>query len=220
MWILAGVATLGIGVYVGSYVRAQQGGQAPAPARAPLQTRVGLVNIAQVIKNYQKFKAYQEAIKREIEPLNKEIEKKKTVAVNMKTEMEKPETPQAKKDQLEKDIKRVNREMQDMMDEANKNFSKKSLAQLEIIYRDVETAVTTFARSQGFELIFQYSDGVDPTEKYSPAMLQQKLGNQACIPIYSDDRMNITAAVTDMLNRNIAAAPAPAASGTPATKQQ
>ena len=211
--ILMAGATLAVGFYVGNHVRAQQGGQ--QAARPPLMTRVGLVNIAQVIKNYNKFKAYQEAIKKEIEPLNKEIEAKKNQISVMKTQMEKPETPAAQKEQLEKQIKDMSRQMQDKMEEANKSFSKRSLDQLKIIYMDVEGAIKSLARGQGWELVFQYSDVVDPAEKYSPASIQAKLGNQACFPIYNDDRMDVTAAVIDMLNRNVQATNTPAAPAAP-----
>jgi Skp family chaperone for outer membrane proteins len=215
--ILAGVATLGIGIYVGSHVWAQQGGQQTArpAAVAPLQTRVAVINVAQVIKEYNKFKAYQAELKAQIKPLNDQVEKLKADVATRRAEGAKPETTAQRREQLEKDIKVVERQIQDLVDEANKNFSKKSMDQLQTIYRDIQNAVTVYARSQGFEMVLQYNDGADPTEKYSPASLQQKLSNQACFPIYNDERMDLTQVVREMLNKQYPAQPNQAAAATP-----
>jgi len=94
--------------------------------------------------------------------------------------------------------------------------------QLQTIYRDVQGAATVYARANGFEMVLQYNDGADVTEKYSPASLQQKLSNQACFPLYNDDRMDLTHTVTEMLNRQVpntptAMATPPASGSAPAT---
>jgi Skp family chaperone for outer membrane proteins len=218
--ILAGVATLGVGIYVGSYVWAQQGAQQqPArPAAAPpLQTRVAVINVAQVIKNYNKFKMYQEELKVQIKAQTDQVEKLKQNVAARRAEAAKQDTPAQKREQLERDIKTEERQIQDLVDEANKNFSKRSMDQLQIIYRDVQNAATVYARANGFEMVLQFNDGADPTEIYSPASLQQKLSNQACYPIYKDDRMDLTVVVTEMLNRSVPSTPtasaAPAAAG-------
>jgi Skp family chaperone for outer membrane proteins len=207
--ILVAVATLGVVIYVGSHVWAQQTtAPRPAPA-APLQTRVALVNLGQVIKNYQKFKMYQDQMKTEIEPFQKELEQKKALVAQKQAQAGKPETTQAQREQLQKEIKAIEFEMQNKADDANSSFSKKRVDQLVTIYRDVQDAVAAYARSYAIELVLQYTDGVD-AEKYAPANLQQKLGNQACMPIYNDPRMDITPAVITMLNQHMAST-APAA---------
>jgi Skp family chaperone for outer membrane proteins len=216
--ILAGVATLGVGIYVGSSIWAQQPAQQPArPASAlPLQTRVAVINVAQVIKNYNKFKMYQEELKAEIKPLNDQVDKLKADVAARKAQASKPETTAQQRDELEQYIKGVERQIQDLVEKANKNFAKKSMDQLKTIYQDVQSAATVYARANGFEMVLQYNDGADPSEVYSPSSLQQKLSNQACFPLYKDERMDVTHTVTDMLNRQVpstptASRPAPAA---------
>src|SRR5215475_5226736 len=62
--ILAGLATLGIGAYLGSQVFAQQtGGNRPAVSSEPLRTRIAVVNIVQVLKKYSKYLNAQEEFK-------------------------------------------------------------------------------------------------------------------------------------------------------------
>jgi Skp family chaperone for outer membrane proteins len=208
--ILVAVATVGIAVYVGSRLWAQQPNTTTRPA-APLQTRVALVNLGQVIKNYQKFKTYQDQMKQKADPLQKEFETKKALITQKQALANKPDTSAAQREQLQREVKAMEREMQDKADEANANFSKERVDQLVTIYRDVQEAVAAYARSYAIELVLQYTDGVE-SEKYNPANLQQKLGNQACMPIYNDPRMDITAAVITMLNQHLQqASAAPAA---------
>jgi Skp family chaperone for outer membrane proteins len=202
--ILVGVATLGVVVYLGSKVWAQQGSPGAArPAAVPIQTKVRVANIGQIIKNYSKFKFYQEAMKKEMEPIQKQVDAKKAQVTAYQNEMQKAETTTARKEQLTKEIKQIERQMGDAVEEANQSFAKKRIDQLVTIYKDVEWAVNAYARAQAIELVLQYSDGVDPAEKYSPASLQQKLGNQACIPIYMQPGMDISNDIVDMLNRQV-----------------
>ncbi len=216
--ILAGLATLAGGAYLGSQGRAQNGNQpASAPKVAPLQTRIGLINMGQVIKNYNKFKVYQDQMKREMEPIQKQIEAKNAAITGKQTQAADPKTAPATREQLEREMKVMKREAQDMVDEVNNKLTKQRVDQLVTIYKDVQQAVTAYARSNGFELVMQYSDAVDPAEKYSATSLQQKLGNMACFPVYNHDQMEITAVVTDMLNRSVPMTTAPpAATTTPA----
>jgi Skp family chaperone for outer membrane proteins len=215
--ILAAVATLGVGFYVGSHVWAQQTNpQQSRPQVPPLQTRVAVINVAQVIKNYNKFKMYQDELKRLVKPLNEQVEKLKADAAAKRAQAAKPETTAQQRELLERDVKTLERQIQDLVDEANKNFSKKSMDQLQTIYRDVQNAATVYARANGFEMVLQYNDGADPTEQYGPASLQQKLSNQACFPLYKDDRMDLTGVVTEMLNRQYTSTPATPTTGQPA----
>ncbi len=220
--ILAGLAALGVGVYLGNQVWAQQANpQAARPQVAPLQTRIALVNIAQVIKHYNKYKNYQAQMEAELAPLKKELEAKKAAAIAKENEATKPETPTARREQLQKEIRAMQREMQDKVDEINSSTAKKRLEQLQTIYRDVQDAVAAFAKAYAYELVLQYSDGADTTEKMSGPALQQKLGNGACFPLYVDPRMDITEPVIQMLNQHhaqtlqqtSATAPRPAGAG-------
>lgn len=203
--ILAGLAAMGVSIYLGSHVLAQQPPQ--TQAAPPLQSKIALVNLAQVIKNYEKFKNFQAQLKTEMEPLQKEIEAKKGQLAAKEAEGNKPETPAARREQLQKEIKAIQREMQDKIDEANNVLAKKRVEQLQTIYRDVQDAVTAYARAYNIELVLQFSDSIDPAEKVSPAALQAKLGNQACFPLYNDPRMDITNPVTQMLNQHMSKQP-------------
>src|SRR3954471_11412318 len=69
MVVLAGLATAGVAVYLGSQLFAQQGGQT---APAPSAVKIGVVNLTAVVKGYEKSKLYKD----EIERLKLQFEKK------------------------------------------------------------------------------------------------------------------------------------------------
>jgi hypothetical protein len=158
-----------------------------------------------------------------MEPVQKEVEAKNQTINSKQAQMADPKTPQATREQLEREMKSLKREVQDRVDEINNGLTKKRVDQLVTIYKDVQGAVHAYARSNGFEIVMQYSDSMDPAEKYSAASLQQKLGNMACFPVYHHEQMEITAVVTYMLNKSMPTSqapvsPAPAPAGAPVRK--
>jgi Skp family chaperone for outer membrane proteins len=205
--ILVGAATVALGVLVVGYAWTQQAyGQnqtQPAQRQVPLQTRIAIVNLAQVIKGYKKYQSFELELKQDSQGIQKEIDTKRTTALNEQKELEKPETGAPRREQLERDIKRLQREMQDSVDEAKARIQKKEMDQLLQTYREVQDAVARYARAYALELVLQYSDAVG-TEMYSPQNFSHKLANRACMPIYVDQRMDITGPVTDMLNQSLA----------------
>jgi Skp family chaperone for outer membrane proteins len=205
--ILAGLVALGVAAYLGSYLRAQQ--NAANQAQTPLQTRVALINLGQVIKNYQKFKNFEVGLKAESEKYQKEFETKRTIAVKKQERMKEPTISAAEREQLEKEVKTLQREMQDMAEEVKQKIGKEEFDLMVQLYKEVRDEVTITAKKYGIELVLQYNDAPEP-DAFSPALFQRKLANGACMPMYMDQRMDITAYVTEMLNRHLA-------SGTPAS---
>lgn len=208
--ILTGVAALAVGVYLGGQSLAQSNNQYPAgtaAAAAPLQTRIAVVNIGQVFKNYQKCKTFQAEIKQQAQTMQQNIDGRRAQALAAQKEMENPQTPPARKEQLERDLRRLQREYQDATEEAKQQLAKHEFEQLVQTYKEIEEAVQVYARTYAIELVLQYADP-DSQEKYLPAYFQQRLSNRACMPLYLDPRMDITANITAMLNQRMASSPA------------
>src|SRR5262249_46823940 len=75
----AGVLALGLAGYLGSHLRAQQAGNAPAaPAFTEPRTRIALINLAYVIKNYKKTETFQSEIKAEFKTFEGRAQAKQT----------------------------------------------------------------------------------------------------------------------------------------------
>src|SRR5438874_9592637 len=103
------MATLGIGVYLGSQVFAQQtgAGNRPSTSSEPLRTRIAVVNLVQVLKKYSKFQSFDAELKQQIsqakatlEPLEKQIREKQAKA-------QLPDTPAADREIIKRDLERL-----------------------------------------------------------------------------------------------------------------
>lgn len=214
--ILAALAALGGALYVAGSVRAQQ--QAPVAAQAyqatrpPLQTRIAVVNISQVIKNYRKYQSFQEELKQQSKTAQQAVDACKAQAMAEQKEMEQPTVTPERRDQLERDMKRLQRQAQDQIEDARMKMGKREFDELVKIYKDIKDAVDAYARAYALELVLQYQEA-QGADEYSPPFFQQKLANRACIPIYADPRMDITQNITDMLNQKLASLSAQPARG-------
>ena len=209
--ILAGVATLGVAAYLGSHLSAQQyqqpQGSTPPAAAAPLRTRIALVNLNQVIKNYEKYVNFQTELKAEVTNYDKEYDKMQNGLKEWQNRLQQlAPTDAANRDQAERAIREYQRRMQDMNDDTKKKIGAKADTQAIILYKEVETAVQRYARGNEIELVLHYNDAVGETELNHPVNIQRKLQTGACMPMYAAPGMDITKAVIDMLNQSYKAA--------------
>jgi Skp family chaperone for outer membrane proteins len=208
MMLVAGLAALGAGIYV-SKLWAQQ---PAAPAPAPLQTRIAIMNINYVIKGYNKYLAFQAEIKEAVKPYQEKDAAKKKLAENLAKEMQNPQTAAPQRENLEKQLKGLQREIEDNKAEANAFLNKKSDEQLKILYMDVHDAATRYAMAHNFEAVLTYNDATTQEEYFSPMNIARKLQTPGCMPLYAAAGLDISQEVTKALNaaygRTAPAAPA------------
>jgi Skp family chaperone for outer membrane proteins len=195
--ILAGLAAFGVAAYLGSYLLARQNATGQA-AQSPLQTRVALINFAQVIKDYHKFKNYEVGLKLEAEKYRTDSENKRGLALKKQDRLKDPVLGTAEREQLEKEVKVLQHELQDMADEFKERTRKEDFDLMVQMYKEVRDEVAVIAKRYGFELVLQYND--PEPDAFSPPLFQQRLANEACIPMYMHPRMDLTAYVTSVLN--------------------
>lgn len=204
--ILAGMATLGIGVYLGSQVFAQQGGR-PSTAAEPLRTRIAVVNLVQVLKKYSKFQACDAELKQQISKAKAELDPYEKQIKEKQAKAQLPDASAADREALKRDIERLTLQYREKVEDADKAFMKRSGELAVQIYHEVEDAVDVFAKSNAIELVLMYNDALKSQrdEFYSPPYVQQRLKMpNAFMPMYVDPRMDITEAITQMLNRRVA----------------
>ena len=219
--IVAGLAALGVVAYVGTHLRAQQPG-APTQAAAPAQTRVAVINLLQVIKNYNKAKFYESELDETLKPFRAKGEELKKALLQWQNWMADPKNT-AKPEEREggeKNTTNCKRQLEDLDKEARKAFGKKREQQVVQLYREVDDAVKRYAASNGFHLVLSYGEPVNASDLYSAANIARKLeGIQmggACTPMYLADGMDISAAVTDALNRAYPGSGSPVGAASPA----
>lgn len=218
---LTALATLGVTAYLGSHLCAQGQQQytgqqvqqtvATAPA-APLRTRIAIINLQQVIKQYRKWNDFEQSYKDLYSRYNAEFERKKAEGLALKNQMDKS-TDEAAKEKMQQQIRELERGVQDLGEAAKKQLGKMRDDQAVQIYREVEEAVQAYARANDIEMVMHFNDAVVPADLYHAVNIERKLQTGACMPMYVAPGMNITDTISAMLNQRLGATPAPAPSG-------
>ena len=204
--ILAGVLTLGAGLYVGSQLRAQQPGAAPA---ATMKMR--LVNLQYVIKNYKRTEALRAEHTAMFKKFDDEIQQMKKIAEARQQQLNDPQYA-AQKEAIEKEIKRLQREMADKSEEARAALAKKEGEIITLVYNEVDDAVKKYAAMSGIELVMHYNDPVAEAERRSANNVARKMSAGACMPMYMVAGLDISDEIVKYLNDKYGAstaAPAP-----------
>jgi Skp family chaperone for outer membrane proteins len=193
--LVAGIAALVAGLYIGSRLTAQQGSGAAAPQP---QTRVAVMNLPKVIKDYHKTVKQEDEIKQEAQKYEPVLKELSTKINNLKST---PISDPVKVAAAKEELKKLERDMADRTEERNSKIQAKSTEAMQTLYKDVEGAVSALARSRNIELVFFYNDAIDPNSKYNPEVLRMKVGSSG-MPIYTAPGLEITAEVVNVLNYN------------------
>ncbi len=204
---LAGVATLGIAAYVGSYLRADPpAGVSPASATAPaapLRTRVAVVNLNQVIKTYEKFKQFDENLKKYFEDRKVEFERKKAPLLDLKNKVAQPGLDEKTREQYQQQIRALERELQDFEEAVKKAVTKYEADNLVQLYGEINDAVERYARAYDIEMVLQYNDMLTKADREHPANVQRKMQMMGFLPMYVASGMDITDAIVSNLNQRL-----------------
>jgi Skp family chaperone for outer membrane proteins len=214
---LAGLAAVAGSVYVGQ-LAAQNGAQGQRPAAAPEpRTRVALLNLHYVIKNYAKYISFQNEMKEAVKPFEAKEAAKKAQADEIAKKASNPALPKAEQEALQKQYTILVREREDNKAEANKFLNTKSDEQLKILYLDVQDAATRYAMSHNFEMVLHYNDATTEVEYFSPANIAMKIQARSCTPMYAAPGLDISKEVLTALNAAAQrSASGPGTTGTPA----
>jgi len=215
--ILVGLAVLGMVAYLGTRVWAQQ----PAPPAQAAPTRIGMLNMVEVVKNYKKAQNLEGELRRLQQEWENKLKPFRDQMMALKSKYQSPTLGAAEREQIERDMRKVQIDFSVMEEDAKKDLAKRSGEVYKQIYREVEDAVNRFAGSNGYAVVFFYNDAITPDEKYNPTNVARKFSLPAAgMPIYIAPQVDITAIIYGNLNSMYppaaAAAPTP---GAPAPHQ-
>ena len=195
--IVAGVVTLGLALYVGGRLTADPG--APAEAGPAPTMKVRLVNLQYVIKNYKRTEALRNEHAEVFKQYDAQIKQLKDTIEGRQKQLTDPNLAD-KRDAIEKEIKRLQREMQDKTEEARTALDKKQGDLIVLVYKEVDDAVRTFARTSNIELVLHYNDAVLESDRNSAAIIARKMSAGACMPMYMLPTLDISQEVVNVLN--------------------
>jgi Skp family chaperone for outer membrane proteins len=194
---VAGVLALGAALYAGSRLLAQNTGAA-RPAAAP-QTRIAVINLPYIYKNYEKYKNF----------LKQMQDEEKNYANDLKTKQDQKEAKAkalsgavdaAQKEKLETEIRNLQREVEDLAAKARKELNKKAADMLVQVYREIRDAAFRHAQGHNFDLVLHFSDGTTEQEMNSAQAILPKMQAGGCVPLYWNPALDISGHVLYALN--------------------
>jgi Skp family chaperone for outer membrane proteins len=212
---LMAVATVGVAGYIGNQLRADPpgGGQvqqanATAPA-TPTRTRVAMINLSQVLRNYEKWQGYEKQYKDYIEKLRVDFEAKKKPGLDLEASMAKLPADDKQREEIQKRLRDIKRELQDYEEAAKKNLTEWQDKALVAVYQEIHDAVEHYARGNDIEMVMHFNDAISKADLYHPMNVERKMKAPGCTPMYITPGMDITEIIVANLNARLhMAAPA------------
>ena len=213
----AGVAVVGALIYVGGLWAQSAVPSVPAkPAAAP-RTKIALLNLTYVITYYGKYQAYKEEMKGLAKPYEERIKAKQAELEVLRKEATNQATPQARVEEIQKQAKTLQFEMEGISTDAKSVLAKKAEGQMVELYKEVVSAAQRYAVSHDFDIVLQFNAPIEKDAYFTPGNVERLIGAGALIPIHYSKENEISYDVLTALNAAYRPA-GPAASAAPAAK--
>jgi len=169
------------------------------------RTRVALLNLTYVIKNYDKYKHFQDDIKHAIEPAQERDKKLRAQLEKLRVQAEKAKENSsivpAKAEDLEEKAKKIQRELEDNSLKAKKMLSKKTEDEMKTLFRDIEQAAKHYAEIHDIDIVLHYNDATTAEDYMSPQNIARKLQTGALMPLYWTRGVDISKDLVDMMSK-------------------
>jgi outer membrane protein len=201
---LAGMSALTLAIFAGRLLYAQNAQSASStPAAAPkTHTRVALLNLTYVVKNYKKFQTYQEELKKLVEPYQAKDTSWKAEGEKLAKDAQAAGVTQEKREEIERKLRELQRNIEDNKQEVQKVLVKEQEKQLKTLYLDVYNVVSRYAQAHNYEMVLHYNDAVTQEDYWSAANIARKMQTGALMPMYMTGGLDISANVVQTLNAN------------------
>jgi RNA polymerase sigma factor (sigma-70 family) len=202
--ILATMTGLGIGLWGGRPATAdtpdRQREDVVRPA-VETKTRIALLNLSYVMKNYDEYKEIQETVKKRVE-IYQEREKISRARIDVLTkELAIGSLTAEKREALQMDLRAEQRKMQDDAEEAKQKLSKLSDEHTVALYKRIRDAAARYADAHSFDLVLHYNDSApEDKDHFSPSNVSRKMQAGSCMPLYWKADMDISKAVVAAMN--------------------
>jgi Skp family chaperone for outer membrane proteins len=194
--ILAALVLIGAG-----RLWAESQDEKPAP-----RTRIGLINLTYVIKNYSKYQHFQEEIKQIVAPLQKHDQKLRAqldkLRAQAQTKKEDSSLVPVKAEDLEEKAKKIQRELEDNSEKAKRILGKRSDEEMRLLYRDVEQTAKRYAAAHELDLVLHYNDAITEADYYSTQNIARKLNTGALMPLYMTPGVDISKELVQLLEKS------------------
>jgi Skp family chaperone for outer membrane proteins len=174
--------------------------QAPtaAPAPAKPQTKVAVLNLSYVMKNYKKWKQLQEQYKTKQDAFETEVRQIKA-AVDLKQQQAATAEDIDRRKALKNEVQDLLNRMSERTEEGKKQLGELEKEAFAKTYVDIRSASETYAKANGIELIMHCRDGT-PEQQNDTAIIAIKYEQTCLYPLYVAPGMDISKEIVAMLN--------------------
>lgn len=184
----------------------QQAADRSAASADQLPHKVGLIDMAFVFKHYTKFETLREDLKAEIAASEEHAKQtqQETAALQQKLKDLKEGSPEHQR--VEKQLVSAAAEFESFRREKSRDFLKKESKIYSQIYHEVEDVVRQYAEHFKYTLVIRFNREDPDTD--NPQQVLQNMNRQV---VYYRENDDITNAILNKLNKNLAKEKAPAA---------
>ena len=171
-------------------------GPALAQSANNTQHQIGLIDMAYVFKNYDKFTALTEALETEIASSTAEMKTKAQAGQKIQEQMKTFETGSAEYEKLEGDLLSLQGEIQKIQIKKRREFMRKEADLYKEIYLEATEAVGRYARYYNYTLILRF-DRSGVTSAEDPQKIAKGMNQQV---LYHRNRDDLTDPILNYLN--------------------
>ena len=173
--------------------------RAQGGAGASSTPKIGLIDMAEVFKEYKKFEALREGLKTDIQATDAKAKQMAAQAQSLQQKLKsgtfKPDSPQYQ--QIETQLQGLQLEFTSFKNKSQREFMKKESQIYKTVYLEVSDAVAKYAGYYKYTLVLRYNRK-SLEEADNPQGVLQSMNKQV-IFMQSDD--DITDPIIDYLNR-------------------
>jgi Skp family chaperone for outer membrane proteins len=165
------------------------------------RTRVALVNLSQVIKNYEKYKNFQAEVQAATRPFQEREKKLRSQAEKLAKGMRDTPVVPAKAEDTQEKLRKIQRELEDNQLKAKKAIARKNDEAIVTIYKEITEAAKRYAAVHDFDVVMHYNDAVTEEELNNPINIARKLQSGPLMPLYAAPGIDISKELLDVLNQ-------------------
>ncbi len=161
------------------------------------ETRIGLVDLNHVFRNYQKYMQLTEQLKADLKGREQEIEQLRTQLTQVLNQRDQYRPDSAEYRQFDEQIARTKAQLELKLSGTRREFQQRDAQLVYQTYHEVEAVIQQVARSRGLTLVLQQAriEKVDPSD---PREVFRLVNRQV---LFAIPGMDITDLVLSELNR-------------------
>ncbi|HLW66555.1 MAG TPA: OmpH family outer membrane protein [Gemmataceae bacterium] len=168
------------------------------PADHVAQPRIGMVNLAKLLKEYKEGNAKGAAVMARRKEVLDKVSAKRVKIATLQGELIKSDD-QKTRSALEEKIRDLTQVVTDMEKDATQELKEMSDHAVVESYHDIKKVIAEIADANNLDLVWSYVDVIDPKDEQNADLLRARLNIPAATPLYHK-HVDITDQVLKMLN--------------------